>query len=91
MKMGTRTRLAAITCMLLATEVGCGHSGAVTFPISGTVIYNGKSLPNGSVIFLPVSGPGAADAGAIHDGRFAFLRVPARKRWRFGPRARLER
>jgi hypothetical protein len=74
------TRVAAIMCLLLATEAGCRHSGAVTFPISGTVSYNGKPLPDGAIVFLPESGPSAADAGAIHDGRFAFSAHAGKKK-----------
>ncbi len=74
------TRVAAIVCLLLATEAGCRRSGPVTFPISGTVTYNGKSLPDGSIVLLPESGPGAADAGTIHDGRFAFAAHAGKKK-----------
>ncbi len=79
-KMRAVTRVAAIMCLLLAATAGCGHSGAVTFPISGTVTYNGKPLPDGSIVLLPVSGPSAADPGTIHDGRFAFAARAGRKK-----------
>ena len=74
------TRVTAIMCLLLATAGGCRHSGAVTFPITGTVTYNGKPLPNGSIVLLPVSGPSAADPGTIRDGRFAFAARAGKKK-----------
>jgi hypothetical protein len=79
-KMRAETCVAAIMCLLLATEAGCRRSGAVTFPISGTVTYNGKPLPNGSIVLLPVSGPSAADPGTILDGRFAFAARAGKKK-----------
>ena len=78
--MRAMTRVAAIMCLLLATEAGCRQTVAVTFPISGTVTYNGKPLPDGSIVFLPASGPSAADPGTIHDGRFAFSARAGKKK-----------
>jgi hypothetical protein len=78
--MRATTRLAPIMCLLLTAEAGCRHSGATTFPISGAVTYNGKPLPDGSIVLMPESGPNAADAGAIHDGRFTFSAHAGKKK-----------
>jgi hypothetical protein len=39
--------------------VGCGSNQMKTAVVRGTVTYNGKPVPNGTVLFVPDSGPTA--------------------------------
>ena len=78
--MRATTRVAAAMWLLTITMAGCRHSGTTTFPVSGTVTYNGKPLPEVSIVLMPESGPNAADACAIHDGRFAFSARAGKKK-----------
>ena len=52
---------------MVAVLAGCDTTGLR--PLSGTVTYEGRSIPTGSIMFEPESAgaPGAAD---ISDGRF---------------------
>ncbi len=59
---------------------GCGSSGPETYPVSGTVTWNGKPLPEGHIIFSPVDGAVAPDAGKILDGKFTFRAQAGQKR-----------
>jgi len=52
--MGRTCALVAPVLLLLA---GCGHSGPATFPVTGTVTYQGKPLPLGTVMFVAEDGP----------------------------------
>ena len=47
--------LAAAVCLL----AGCGSDQLKTAVVRGTVTYNGKPVPNGTISFVPVSGPNA--------------------------------
>jgi hypothetical protein len=47
--------LAAAVCLL----GGCGSDQLKTAVVRGTVTYNGKPVPNGTISFVPVSGPNA--------------------------------
>jgi hypothetical protein len=67
-------------CLLLALMAGCGPSGPRTYEVSGTVTWNGKPLPQGDIVFLPVDGAVAPDAGKIVDGRFTFRARAGKKR-----------
>ena len=64
------------TAFLLASSIlvgGCGGgSGSATYPVSGTVTWNGAPLPDGSIVFMAADDSVAPDAGTIHDGHFAF-------------------
>ena len=68
-------------CFLVAalTLVGCGRPGPATYPISGTVTYNGSIVPDGSIILMPVGDHTSADAGKISEGRFAFSAKAGKK------------
>jgi hypothetical protein len=44
----------------LLVTLGCSSSGELTTaPVSGKVTYNGKPVPNGTVMFVPDQGPPA--------------------------------
>ncbi|MBA2114195.1 hypothetical protein [Bremerella alba] len=38
---------------LVALLTGCGQAGPETGQVSGTVTYNGKTLPAGTIVFIP--------------------------------------
>jgi hypothetical protein len=57
--------------VLLLTAVGCGSKGTIT----GTVSYQGKPIPAGTIIFSPDSGEPAAN-GPIADGKYTVDKVP---------------
>lgn len=51
--------------------IGCGTSGPATAPVSGTVTYKGKPVPNAHVSFVPSDGSSRAAAGLTDsNGRF---------------------
>jgi hypothetical protein len=77
--MGRRPRYPGL-CLLLALLTGCGRGGTPTYEVSGTVTWNGKSLPEGDIVFYPVDGAVAPDAGKVVDGRFHFRARAGRKR-----------
>jgi hypothetical protein len=64
-----KCNLLLFTVAVFAT--GCGAGGPATAPVSGTVIYNGKPVPNAHVSFVP-SDPSRRAAEGLTDtsGRF---------------------
>lgn len=65
---------------LLATLIaGCGESGPITFPVTGKINHQGKPLPFGAVMFVPLDGP--ANSAAIEpDGSYKVQLVPGTHR-----------
>lgn len=66
----------AVSILLLASglAIGCGQSGPTTYSLSGTVSWNGKPVPAGSIRFEPDTKAGNAGPGTvatIRDGRYA--------------------
>ena len=62
-----------LRCYLLAAIVilcGCGQSGPEKFSVSGTVSYNGKLLPLGTVMFVPKEGPASGPVRIDADGKY---------------------
>ncbi len=55
---------------LLLTNVGCAPSGPQTYPVSGTVTYDGEPVAQGDILFVPMNRSLAPDAGTIENGRF---------------------
>lgn len=56
--------------VLLFGTLGCGQSGPKTYPVSGTVQYQGKPLPLGIVMFVPNDGPSSKPAAIDPQGRY---------------------
>lgn len=53
---------------------GCGNDGPRTATVKGTVIYKGKAVPRGTVMFMPAAGAAAtAELGA--DGTYTLSAV----------------
>jgi hypothetical protein len=44
----------AVICGLLAAIGGCGPNGPERVRVSGTVTYQGKPLPDGTISFVPI-------------------------------------
>ncbi|MBN1588927.1 MAG: hypothetical protein JW888_05380 [Pirellulales bacterium] len=58
-------RCVAVSLLLSLVVVGCGESGPPTFPVTGSVTYQGKPLPLGSVMFVPQDKHGQAKGSPI--------------------------
>jgi hypothetical protein len=76
-----RFRSAVLVCAAVFLPVGCSGSsdGLPREPISGTVTFDGQTLANGSISFIPSGGPaGQGDAtpggGTITNGKFSIDR-----------------
>jgi hypothetical protein len=65
---------------VLIAATGCGPTGPKLYPVSGTVSWNGKPLPEGDIIFAPASPGELEDAGKIVAGKFAFQARPGAKK-----------
>lgn len=64
-----RVAPAGVGIVLCLAMVGCGSGQAPTVPVEGTVLYQGKPLTSGSVMFL--SATGSVAVGEIgKDGTF---------------------
>lgn len=72
----TRSRywLGLVSLVLLGTSIGCrAQNDLETYPISGTVTYQGQPVPVGSITLVPDSSQGnrgAAVSMEIVDGKF---------------------
>lgn len=69
-----------LICLLGALASGCAPSGPKTYPVSGTVTFNGEIVPKGHIVFAPVDGSTAPDAGEILNGRFQLRAKAGKKR-----------
>lgn len=58
--------LIAVGCL----AVGCGDPGPVLHAVSGQVLYQGRPLPLGNVMFIPHTGP-AATSTIAPDGSYS--------------------
>ena len=59
-----------LTLLLIAFSIGCEQPGPRTYPVSGTVTFDGKSVSEGDILFVPTDTSLAPDAGKITDGKF---------------------
>jgi hypothetical protein len=59
---------------------GCGPSGPRTYPVSGAVLFDGKPLPEGHIIFHAAGGDMGADAGMIKNGKYSFRAKAGKKK-----------
>lgn len=77
----TATGLAIAFCVATLTGmVGCGDSGPLLYPVSGTVRFDGKPLPQVGISFFADSAKGnnsghIAAAAADAEGRFTLSTV----------------
>jgi hypothetical protein len=61
--------------LLVGLTVGCS-GGPATGEVSGTVTYDGKAVPFGSIAFYPADGKGPSTGGTITDGKYSVSKVP---------------
>ncbi len=59
--------LALVASVSLA---GCGSGGPVMGRVSGTVSYQGKPIPKGSITFVPTDGTRPSATGTIENGAY---------------------
>lgn len=50
---------------------GCGPAGPRTYPVSGTVTFDGKPVTQGDILFIPSDRSLGPEGGRIVDGKFA--------------------
>jgi hypothetical protein len=62
-----------------AAVIGCGPSGPETYPVSGTVTFDGEPVPDGYVTLTPEDAAAAPDSGPILAGKFSFRAKPGPK------------
>ncbi len=60
----------AILFVFTVLVAGCGQSGPKLYPVTGTVSYQGKPLPLGTVMFVPKEGPPSKPATIDANGRY---------------------
>ncbi|MCS7304108.1 MAG: hypothetical protein NZ602_03235 [Thermoguttaceae bacterium] len=58
--------------MGLVVAAGCGQKGPQTYPVSGTVTFDGQPIPEGRISFVPEDGKAAPDSAPIVQGKFQF-------------------
>jgi hypothetical protein len=68
-----RSSPALIGCLLMAA-IGCGSAEGT---ISGTVSYQGKPLPGGSLTFVPEKGNGVFRGNIEKDGKYRINKIAA--------------
>ena len=61
--------IAPLVLIALLCAAGCGKSGPVLVPVSGTVMCDGKPLAEGTLYFKTI-GTGAVEIMQIKDGHF---------------------
>lgn len=59
--------------LMLVTFVGCGPGGPDTYPVQGTVTYDGKPVKEGDILFIPNDASLAAEGGKIIDGKYEMV------------------
>ncbi len=74
-----KTRLLWIlgVCLLVS---GCGEGGPEMYSVEGTVTYQGKPLPLGTVMFVPESGPPSKPASIDAEGHYQLEAVAGKHR-----------
>ena len=60
-----------VSILMLAISLGCQPPGPRTYPVSGTVTFDGEAIVEGDIIFVPSDSSLAPDAGKIVEGQFS--------------------
>ena len=68
MKRSVRVCFVLVGALLVGLPACTG--GPRTYPVKGTVMYNGKPVPKGTVLFTPVSGGPTATGELNEDGTY---------------------
>ena len=61
---------AVLLCLGLTLLPGCGPSGLPTAPVRGKITYNGRPVPNGTVISRPAGDAPSATGDIKPDGSY---------------------
>lgn len=69
---------AALSLALMGA--GCGTGGPKTYPVSGTVTWNGNPVAEGDILFVSPDEPEVVDAGKIVNGQFVLSVRAGQKR-----------
>ena len=64
---------------LQSTSPGCGAKGPATYPVSGTVTFNGAPLDNGQISLRSVDGDATPAGGVILEGKFTLQSTAGEK------------
>ena len=75
-----RTLFCLMASLALLGLAGCGSRGPTTYPVSGTVSFDGQPISSGEIIFRSADDQAASSAGNIHEGKFSFASLPGKKR-----------
>jgi hypothetical protein len=67
----------ALVCLALS---GCDSDGIATYPVSGSVTFDGQPVAAGEIIFRAADGTQASYAAKIHDGRYELDSTAGAKR-----------
>ena len=59
---------------------GCANSGPATYPVTGTVTFDGQPVQAGDITFESDSGDVSTDAGKIVNGKYECKVKPGRKK-----------
>lgn len=70
MRLNMESRVLLPIIFLVLAGPGCAPSGPRTYPVSGTVSYDGDPIVQGDILFVPADRSLAPDAAKIEDGRF---------------------
>jgi hypothetical protein len=62
--------------LLSLSVVGCGDGKPPKYELSGTVTFDGKRVPEGSIMFRPSDNRSAPETTQIVDGKYS-LQLPA--------------
>ncbi|MEZ6129841.1 MAG: hypothetical protein R3C59_14255 [Planctomycetaceae bacterium] len=79
MKLLQMVRALLFCCVgiVAVATTGCGESGPATYPVTGTVTFDGAPVEEGRITFRPVSGA-KAFAAEIKNGEYSFEGEPGK-------------
>ena len=69
-------RGALVSPVLLSIVCGCSDGKAAKYPLSGTIMFDGKPIPEGSIMFVPSDRHSSTETAPIVDGKYS-LELPA--------------
>ena len=69
-----RSLAAALAAAVMLPLAGCSDAppGPRLVPVTGTVSYDGKPLPDGDIMFVPADKSVGPEATKIKDGKYSF-------------------
>jgi hypothetical protein len=82
---GSRIFAALLTCGFAWAVAGCGESGPETYPVTGTVMYQGQPLTAGSIMFFADEGPPSSPGKIGPEGGYSLRAVAGRHRVQIVP------